>query len=186
MRRLVLVLLLAVPPLAMMCGWTAPTYYPLVTTPWYDASAGGETAPITEGVADGVTYIYSTTLNGGSKSFLVNVPEDGTYMMSASVSAPISGQNSWYVNVTGVRDLNNAATNDSFVVNGVGQGFHEEPVNGVSFTQKGTRYWGLTAGTKTVVWVGRNINTALACFRLVRVQYFPRPSEDAERWFLDE
>jgi hypothetical protein len=156
-----------------------------VTTPWYDASAGAETAPMMEGVSDGVTYIYSTTAFNGGKSFTVNVPEAGTYKISASVSAPDTSHNSWDMKIDGVPDLNTGAMSDSFVIKGVGQGFHEEDVTAFAGAQN-TRYWNLAAGNVVVFWQGRKSNTALACFRLVWVQYFPRPSEDAERWFLDE
>lgn len=178
-------------------GEPLPTV-PEVATQWYDASAGTETAPMTQGVSDGVTYIYSTTANSGYKSFTVTVPEAGTYKLSASVSAPDASHNAWSVRIGGATDVKGVAW-DGFLVAGIGQGFHEEDVTGSS----GTRYWSLAAGTAAVAWNGARINTALACFRLVRVgdpdilgrvrrvpnctigavEYYPRPvPDDPFRW----
>lgn len=182
-------------------GVPLPTV-PEVATAWYDASAGGETAPMTQGVADGVTYIYTVQNGAGAKSFPVTITETGIYKLSASVSAPDTSQNKWSFRFMGIVDINNALEWDSFAIKSTGIGFHEEDVNTRAGTT-GTRYWYLSAGTKSAVFAGYTTNTALASFRLVKVgnpdilgrdrrvpastigavEYYPRPvPDDPFRW----
>jgi hypothetical protein len=131
----------------------------------YLAWAGNETAPITQGVSGGTTYIYSTT-GAGRKDFTVTVPVSGAYKMSASVSAVGGMSDTWYVQIQGVPDTNSLGKT-AFCVLTKGA-FHTEDVNGNNGAN-GTRYWNLAAGNYTVSWSGREANCALACFNLVKL-----------------
>jgi uncharacterized protein YjdB len=127
---------------------------------YLEAENGALVEPMAQVDSAGSSFVRSAVANGGTASYRMSIPADGTYYIWARVIAPVYTQDSYFVSVDGgVEDVYDvaegtwAATWQWTVVNG--RGTSGEPLT------LNPRPFHLTAGSHTLTFRGRDAHTKL-------------------------
>lgn len=142
----------------------------------FSATAGAITSPfaVSSSVINGVTYNYiaqpvtTSVTSGGSASYNFTITEAGEYAIQALVNAPNDGANSLFVNIDG-EPQDPAMIWDITPTSGFEQ-------QNISWRGTGTdianqfvpKFFNLSAGLHQITFRGREANTQLSSFSLLK------------------